>query len=511
MQSLIGNTNLNLDTPGEIINNFNQTYSQINELKFKNDERKRKEIEDDLLEQSKYFIQVGRDLIKQGVPASKVPWAFKSPRTVMDGLKQNYDSYKQTIDTENQNLAWNNFINKYAGAGEFNRQEWEQDPISVEKRLLENKAKKGEINSSEIDEALYGGNQTKTKTQTPQTQISVEDVSMKGGAVAIPQNPPTYQPQAVQTNFLATTSYTIQPNDNLTKIAQNNNISIAELLKLNPEIKKNPDLIIAGKTLNIPDKNISATATTPTQSTITQTQNTPKVAPSQTQTNITGAAPADSNIEKTIKDENDINLMINDLKIKQENLLEISKKLGEKGLGSGRQADFISNKLSDLQNKIIELQLYDINQKQKIELNQLKQNTATAIEKIEQRYNFKLLEKEVLNRQKLSELKLEEKEKKTKYQPKLANTKIVLKTITNLSEAAITKLDEQFKILDEAKTQTIKNKAKEEIFKIYDAYGYYLDTTDPEKPKLLKKSNKTQKKLNLDDYKIDIKKDTKND
>ena len=379
MQSLIGNTNLNLDIPGEIINNFNQTYSQINELKFKNDERKRKEIEDDLLEQAKYFIQVGRDLIKQGVPASKVPWAFKSPRTVMDGLKQNYDSYKQTIDTENQNLAWNNFINKYAGAGEFNRQEWEQDPISVEKRLLENKVKKGEINSSEIDEALYGGNQTKTKTQTPQTQ------------------------------------------------------------------------------------------------------NTPKVAPSQTQTNITGAAPADSNIEKTIKDENDINLMINDLKIKQENLLEISKKLGEKGLGSGKQADFISNKLSDLQNKIIELQLYDINQKQKIELNQLKQNTATAIEKIEQKYNFKLLEKEVLNRQKLEEIK--SGKEKTNYQ------------------AQIDTLQNQF---NNAKTKKEKSEISEKMKKIeVEAKGKNINVNLPENTNYEPFDNITAIKEG-DNYKIKI-------
>jgi len=182
MQSLVSGVNLNLDTPADIINNFNKTYSEISDLKYQNDEKKRKQVEDDLLEQSKYFIQVGRDLIKQGVPASKVPWAFKSPRTVMEDLKKNYDSYKQIIDTQIKDLSWKNFIEKYAGAGTFTREEWEADPINTEKRLKEETIAKGQVDYQKL---IPSETKTEIKQPIPEQQ-----------AIATEQTPQQITPAA---------------------------------------------------------------------------------------------------------------------------------------------------------------------------------------------------------------------------------------------------------------------------------------------------------------------------
>ena len=48
-----------------------------------------------------------------------------------------------------------------------------------------------------------------------------------------------------------TNTYTVKPNDTLSKIAQANNISLPDLITANPQIK-NPDLIYAGDAITIP-------------------------------------------------------------------------------------------------------------------------------------------------------------------------------------------------------------------------------------------------------------------
>ena len=49
-------------------------------------------------------------------------------------------------------------------------------------------------------------------------------------------------------------NYMVQEGDNLTKIAQDNNISLPELERINPQIKT-PDLIYPGDVVNLPEKN----------------------------------------------------------------------------------------------------------------------------------------------------------------------------------------------------------------------------------------------------------------
>ena len=46
-------------------------------------------------------------------------------------------------------------------------------------------------------------------------------------------------------------TYIVKPNDTLWKIAKDHNISLNELLALNPQIT-NPSLIFPGQTINIP-------------------------------------------------------------------------------------------------------------------------------------------------------------------------------------------------------------------------------------------------------------------
>jgi len=46
-------------------------------------------------------------------------------------------------------------------------------------------------------------------------------------------------------------NYKVKPGDNLTGIAKRNGISLAQLLKANPQIK-NPDLIFPGQHIHIP-------------------------------------------------------------------------------------------------------------------------------------------------------------------------------------------------------------------------------------------------------------------
>ncbi len=427
MQSLVSGVNLNLDTPADIINNFNKTYSEISDLKYQNDEKKRKQVEDDLLEQSKYFIQVGRDLIKQGVPSDKVLWAFKSPRTVMEDLKKNYDSYKQIIDTQIKDLSWKNFIEKYAGAGEFNRQEWEQDPIAVEKRLLENKAKKGEKNYADISKMFYGENkeeikpEIKAETQNQPITTAQENIQPQV-ATQQPTNQTTITSQspAVQNNVPSTKYYTIQKGDTLTKIAQNNNISIAELLKLNPTIKKD-GIIYAGKTLNIPDKTISTTSMQ-TQSNIT---------PPQTQTNIAGVNTSGLNIQENKLPENRLDIKISNLKKEKDRILNNLQNLNDIDK-KGKTGEILFTRLLNLESQIDKLDIDAINFEQNEKLTQLKQDTANDIEKIQQRYNFKLLEKEVLNRQKLDTLKSEKG--KTNYQSQINTLEKQFNLAKNLKE-----------------------------------------------------------------------------
>ncbi|HWF90572.1 MAG TPA: LysM domain-containing protein [Pyrinomonadaceae bacterium] len=58
-------------------------------------------------------------------------------------------------------------------------------------------------------------------------------------------------------------TYKIQPGDTLTKIAKRNGISLAQLLKANPQIT-NPDKIQVGQVVNLPDTSTETTQPLPT-------------------------------------------------------------------------------------------------------------------------------------------------------------------------------------------------------------------------------------------------------
>lgn len=80
-----------------------------------------------------------------------------------------------------------------------------------------------------------------------------------GVATAADKNKPQAQDQTQATKSVdkaepasATTQYQIKPGDNLTKISRQFGTTINDIMKLNPQIK-DPNLIYAGKTLNIPN------------------------------------------------------------------------------------------------------------------------------------------------------------------------------------------------------------------------------------------------------------------
>ena len=52
-------------------------------------------------------------------------------------------------------------------------------------------------------------------------------------------------------NFVNEQQYVIQPDDNLTKIAKSNNLTLQQLLDLNPQYKRNPNLIKVGQKIKI--------------------------------------------------------------------------------------------------------------------------------------------------------------------------------------------------------------------------------------------------------------------
>jgi murein DD-endopeptidase MepM/ murein hydrolase activator NlpD len=79
-------------------------------------------------------------------------------------------------------------------------------------------------------------------------------------------------------------NYTVKPGDSLTKIAKRNGISLAQLLKANPQIT-NPDRIQVGQLVNLPDT--STDTTQPLPSNVV-----PGVAPTSTTTAGTAAAAA---------------------------------------------------------------------------------------------------------------------------------------------------------------------------------------------------------------------------
>jgi murein DD-endopeptidase MepM/ murein hydrolase activator NlpD len=79
-------------------------------------------------------------------------------------------------------------------------------------------------------------------------------------------------------------NYTVKPGDSLTKIAKRNGISLAQLLKANPQIT-NPDRIQVGQLVNLPDTSTDTTQPLPANVV-------PAVAPTSTTTAGTAAAAA---------------------------------------------------------------------------------------------------------------------------------------------------------------------------------------------------------------------------
>lgn len=68
-------------------------------------------------------------------------------------------------------------------------------------------------------------------------------------------------------------TYKVKAGDTLSKIAKRNGITLAQLLQLNPKIK-NPDRILIGQVINVPDGSSATTKPQPTQPQATDTQST---------------------------------------------------------------------------------------------------------------------------------------------------------------------------------------------------------------------------------------------
>ena len=82
-------------------------------------------------------------------------------------------------------------------------------------------------------------------------------------------------------------TYKVKAGDNLSKVAKHYGISLAQLLKANPQIK-NPNKIRVGQLINLPDTSTKTTPPPPSK-VVPETQPTPKTT---TDTPITGAAGA---------------------------------------------------------------------------------------------------------------------------------------------------------------------------------------------------------------------------
>lgn len=115
-------------------------------------------------------------------------------------------------------------------------------------------------------------------------ELSIPQTSAGGNAVVViatpiveaptpaPAAPVVEQPTATAAPEIAPTItisgdaevYIVQTGDSLGSIAGKFNVSVADLIAVNPELKKNPDLVFSGLPLTIPKAGAAALVATPT-------------------------------------------------------------------------------------------------------------------------------------------------------------------------------------------------------------------------------------------------------
>jgi LysM repeat protein len=95
-----------------------------------------------------------------------------------------------------------------------------------------------------------------------------------------------------------TTERQIKQGDTLSSLAQELKTSVGELLKLNPQIK-NPDLILAGKTLNVPGKSGSQADTSANTSSISGSESSADKSNSAINSKSTGTSPTSESDSKS--------------------------------------------------------------------------------------------------------------------------------------------------------------------------------------------------------------------
>src|SRR5256885_2162027 len=94
-------------------------------------------------------------------------------------------------------------------------------------------------------------------------------------------------------------TYTVKAGDNLSKVAKRNGVSLAQLLKANPQIS-NPNKIRVGQIINLPNGSTSTDNTQPLPSKVVPA--TPTPTPTATST-ATAAAPAPGALGQAIAEE----------------------------------------------------------------------------------------------------------------------------------------------------------------------------------------------------------------
>jgi LysM domain len=96
-------------------------------------------------------------------------------------------------------------------------------------------------------------------------------------------------------------TYKIKAGDNLTKVAKRNGVSLAQLLKANPQIK-NPDKIKVGQLINLPDTSTETTQPLPAN-VVPAVQPTPKTTTTTTDTPASPVAAAAGALGKAVAEE----------------------------------------------------------------------------------------------------------------------------------------------------------------------------------------------------------------
>ena len=122
---------------------------------------------------------------------------------------------------------------------------------------------------------------TTISSATPKTTSVVKPVATSTPVVTPATTTPVVTTSSVKTPVVATPAtttggYSVKAGDSLSKIAQANGMSLAQLLELNPTYKANPNLVQVGASLNItggqnPASVVTQPVTTPVTSTPTQT------------------------------------------------------------------------------------------------------------------------------------------------------------------------------------------------------------------------------------------------